>query len=158
MTANEQRQVLAAPTATTITACQAHSPQIAEAAVPGRHRLPSGASCRPSTTAGTATAGAICGNLPGTHLGARAIDTGLLTGLEGRDVIEQIADDLHHASQAADARQAFLRSGDAVADSGNDRPILAGNGFTKPHAHDGAAGAPTGTVTTLLMIGGVGRS
>ena len=39
--------------------------------------------------------GAICGNLLGTHLGARAINIDLLTGLEGRDVIEQIADDLH---------------------------------------------------------------
>ncbi len=38
--------------------------------------------------------GAICGNLLGTHLGAQAIDVGLLTGLEGRDVIEQVADDL----------------------------------------------------------------
>ncbi len=40
--------------------------------------------------------GAICGNLLGTHLGAGAIDADLLTCLEGRDVIEQIADDLHH--------------------------------------------------------------
>jgi ADP-ribosylglycohydrolase len=39
--------------------------------------------------------GAICGNLLGAHLGARVIDVGLLTGLEGRSVIEQIADDLH---------------------------------------------------------------
>jgi ADP-ribosylglycohydrolase len=39
--------------------------------------------------------GAICGNLLGTSLGADAIDPGLLAGLEGRDVITQIADDLH---------------------------------------------------------------
>lgn len=39
--------------------------------------------------------GAICGNLLGTSLGADAIDSGLLAELEGRDVITQIADDLH---------------------------------------------------------------
>jgi ADP-ribosyl-[dinitrogen reductase] hydrolase len=42
--------------------------------------------------------GAICGNLLGTHLGARGIDVGLLKGLEGRNVIEQIADDLHEVA------------------------------------------------------------
>jgi ADP-ribosyl-[dinitrogen reductase] hydrolase len=39
--------------------------------------------------------GAICGNLLGTRLGADAIDPGLVGELEGRDVITQIADDLH---------------------------------------------------------------
>ncbi len=39
--------------------------------------------------------GAICGNLLGAALGAGAIDGDLLEGLEGRDVITQVADDLH---------------------------------------------------------------
>ncbi|MDR2987802.1 MAG: ADP-ribosylglycohydrolase family protein [Nocardiopsaceae bacterium] len=39
--------------------------------------------------------GAICGNLLGAALGAGAIDADLLEGLEGRDVITQLADDLH---------------------------------------------------------------
>ena len=39
--------------------------------------------------------GAICGNLLGAALGAGAIDDDLLTGLEGRDIIAQVADDLH---------------------------------------------------------------
>ncbi len=39
--------------------------------------------------------GAICGNLLGTALGATAIDPDLLAGLEGHNVITQIADDLH---------------------------------------------------------------
>jgi ADP-ribosylglycohydrolase len=39
--------------------------------------------------------GAICGNLLGASLGAAAIDSDLLGGLEGRDVITQLADDLH---------------------------------------------------------------
>jgi len=39
--------------------------------------------------------GAICGNLLGAALGAGAIDADLLAQLEGRDVITQVADDLH---------------------------------------------------------------
>jgi ADP-ribosylglycohydrolase len=39
--------------------------------------------------------GSICGNLLGAALGAGAIDADLLEGLEGRDVIAQVADDLH---------------------------------------------------------------
>jgi ADP-ribosylglycohydrolase len=39
--------------------------------------------------------GAICGNLLGAQLGAGAIDADLLDGLEGREAIIQIADDLH---------------------------------------------------------------
>jgi ADP-ribosylglycohydrolase len=39
--------------------------------------------------------GAICGNLLGAYLGAGAIDADLLDGLEGRDAIIQVADDLH---------------------------------------------------------------
>ncbi len=39
--------------------------------------------------------GAICGNLLGTSMGAGVIDAALLSGLEGRDVITQVADDLH---------------------------------------------------------------
>jgi ADP-ribosylglycohydrolase len=39
--------------------------------------------------------GAICGNLLGAALGAGAIDGDLLAQLEGRDVITQVADDLH---------------------------------------------------------------
>ena len=39
--------------------------------------------------------GAICGNLLGASLGAGAIDADLLNGLEGRDVITQVADDLY---------------------------------------------------------------
>lgn len=39
--------------------------------------------------------GAICGNLLGARLGAGAIDSGLLDGLEGRKVITQVADDLY---------------------------------------------------------------
>jgi ADP-ribosyl-[dinitrogen reductase] hydrolase len=39
--------------------------------------------------------GAICGNLAGAVLGAEAIDPGLLDDLEGRDVIQQVADDLY---------------------------------------------------------------
>jgi ADP-ribosylglycohydrolase len=39
--------------------------------------------------------GAICGNLLGASLGAGAIDTDLLAGLEGADVITQVADDLY---------------------------------------------------------------
>jgi len=39
--------------------------------------------------------GAICGNLLGASLGAGVIDGDLLGGLEGRDVITQVADDLH---------------------------------------------------------------
>jgi len=38
--------------------------------------------------------GAICGNLLGAALGAGAIDPDLLAGLEGREVIEQVADSL----------------------------------------------------------------
>lgn len=38
--------------------------------------------------------GAICGNLLGAALGASAIETDLLSGLEGRDVLTQVADDL----------------------------------------------------------------
>lgn len=38
--------------------------------------------------------GAICGNLLGAALGAGAIDPDLLTGLEGREVIEEVADRL----------------------------------------------------------------
>jgi hypothetical protein len=45
--------------------------------------------------AATATEGAICGNLLGASLGASAIDPDLLASLEGRDVITQVADDLH---------------------------------------------------------------
>ena len=39
--------------------------------------------------------GAICGNLLGASLGADAIDADLLDGLEGREVITQLADDLY---------------------------------------------------------------
>lgn len=39
--------------------------------------------------------GAICGNLLGAALGAAAIDGDLLASLDGRDVITQVADDLH---------------------------------------------------------------
>jgi ADP-ribosyl-[dinitrogen reductase] hydrolase len=39
--------------------------------------------------------GAICGNLPGTALGAAAIDQDLVEGLEGSSIISQVADDLH---------------------------------------------------------------
>jgi ADP-ribosylglycohydrolase len=39
--------------------------------------------------------GSICGNLLGAALGASAIDADLLAELEGRDVIAQVADDLH---------------------------------------------------------------
>jgi ADP-ribosylglycohydrolase len=39
--------------------------------------------------------GAICGNLLGAALGVAAIDDDLLAGLEGREVITQVADDLH---------------------------------------------------------------
>ena len=39
--------------------------------------------------------GAICGSLLGASLGAGAIDSDLLAGLEGRDVITQVADDLY---------------------------------------------------------------
>lgn len=39
--------------------------------------------------------GAICGNLLGASLGTGAIDGDLLEELEGRDVITQIADDMH---------------------------------------------------------------
>ncbi len=39
--------------------------------------------------------GAICGNLLGARLGAGAIDAVLLDGLEGREVITQVADDLY---------------------------------------------------------------
>jgi ADP-ribosylglycohydrolase len=39
--------------------------------------------------------GAICGNLLGASVGAGAIDADLLDGLEGRDVITQVADDLY---------------------------------------------------------------
>jgi len=39
--------------------------------------------------------GAICGNLLGASLGATGIDADLLGGLEGRDVITQVADDLY---------------------------------------------------------------
>jgi ADP-ribosylglycohydrolase len=39
--------------------------------------------------------GAICGNLLGASLGHAAIDADLLGDLEGRDVITQVADDLH---------------------------------------------------------------
>ena len=39
--------------------------------------------------------GAICGNLLGASLGSGAIDGNLLAALEGRDVIVQVADDLH---------------------------------------------------------------
>jgi ADP-ribosylglycohydrolase len=39
--------------------------------------------------------GAICGNLLGATLGAGAIDADLLAGLEGADVITQVADDLY---------------------------------------------------------------
>jgi len=39
--------------------------------------------------------GAICGNLLWASLGAGAIDADLLDGLEGRDVITQVADDLY---------------------------------------------------------------
>jgi ADP-ribosylglycohydrolase len=38
--------------------------------------------------------GAICGNLLGASLGATGIDADLLGGLEGRDVITQVADDM----------------------------------------------------------------
>jgi ADP-ribosylglycohydrolase len=39
--------------------------------------------------------GAICGNLLGAAFGAAAIDGDLLDGLEGRDIITQVADDLY---------------------------------------------------------------
>jgi ADP-ribosylglycohydrolase len=39
--------------------------------------------------------GAICGNLLGASLGTGAIDADLLAGLEGRQVITQVADDLY---------------------------------------------------------------
>lgn len=39
--------------------------------------------------------GTICGNLLGASLGSSAIDGNLLAALEGRDVIVQVADDLH---------------------------------------------------------------
>lgn len=42
--------------------------------------------------------GAICGNLLGVSLGIDAIDTDLLHGLEGHDVITRVADDLHAVS------------------------------------------------------------
>jgi len=41
--------------------------------------------------------GSICGNLLGTALGAAAIPAELLEPLEGRSVIEQVADDLFDA-------------------------------------------------------------
>lgn len=44
--------------------------------------------------------GAICGNLLGAALGASAIGPGLLSGLEGRDVIEQTADSLYELHPA----------------------------------------------------------
>jgi hypothetical protein len=34
-----------------------------------------------------------------------------------------------------------------------DRSWSHGNGFGKPHAHDGVAGARKGTATTVLTIG-----
>lgn len=46
---------------------------------------------------------AICGNLLGTSLGVDAIDRDLLAGLEGREVITQVADDLYDVF--ADGRQ-----------------------------------------------------
>jgi ADP-ribosylglycohydrolase len=39
--------------------------------------------------------GAICGNLLGAALGSGAIDIDLFAGLEGRDVITQVAEDLY---------------------------------------------------------------
>jgi ADP-ribosylglycohydrolase len=39
--------------------------------------------------------GAICGNMLGAALGASAVDGDLLEGLEGRDIITQVADDLY---------------------------------------------------------------
>jgi ADP-ribosyl-[dinitrogen reductase] hydrolase len=39
--------------------------------------------------------GAICGNLLGASLGVQSVDADLLDGLEGRDVITQVADDLY---------------------------------------------------------------
>jgi ADP-ribosylglycohydrolase len=47
--------------------------------------------------------GAICGNLLGASLGVQAIDADLLDGLEGRDVITQVADDLHDVFAAGGA-------------------------------------------------------
>jgi ADP-ribosylglycohydrolase len=52
--------------------------------------------------------GAICGNLLGASLGGGVIDGDLLGGLEGRNVISQVADDLHSVfacSHAPDARR-----------------------------------------------------
>jgi ADP-ribosyl-[dinitrogen reductase] hydrolase len=52
--------------------------------------------------------GAICGNLLGASLGAGAIDADLLAGLEGADVITQVADDLYDVfadGQPPDARR-----------------------------------------------------
>jgi ADP-ribosylglycohydrolase len=40
--------------------------------------------------------GAITGNILGTHLGVNAIDDDLPDGLEGRQVIEQVGDDLYN--------------------------------------------------------------
>jgi len=45
--------------------------------------------------------GAICGNLLGAALGAGAIDDDFLGDLEGRDVIQQTADDLYDALREA---------------------------------------------------------
>ena len=39
--------------------------------------------------------GAVCGNLVGALLGAESIDPVFLDALEGRDVIERVADDLY---------------------------------------------------------------
>jgi ADP-ribosylglycohydrolase len=39
--------------------------------------------------------GAICGNLVGAALGAECVDPVFLDDLEGRDVIQQVADDLY---------------------------------------------------------------
>jgi ADP-ribosylglycohydrolase len=50
--------------------------------------------------------GAICGNLLGAALGAGAIDEDLLAQLEGRDVITQVADDLHDVFAAGQPPQA----------------------------------------------------
>ena len=48
--------------------------------------------------------GAITGNILGAYLGVDAIDDDLLEGLEGRQVIEQVGDDLYNTFVERSAR------------------------------------------------------